>query len=141
MFEFSLLEGVVIGLVALLVLGPTKLLEMSRIFGRWLGKLRRQYTDIKDELSREIELDEMRKRLADQERALREQMDVSAELHSIANPLADRPATATGQPAIDQPATDQPAADQPTTGQPPVAAAPSAPDVPAAAEPKVNTSS
>lgn len=110
MFEFSLLEGVVIGMVALLVLGPTKLLEISRVLGRWLGKIRRQYSDIKDELSREIEMEELRKKLADEERALKEQMHMSSGVNLNESLTASTTPTSTSTPSSAQeaaPASEQ----------------------------------
>ncbi|QGX40111.1 Sec-independent protein translocase protein TatB [Permianibacter aggregans] len=76
MFDIGFLELIVIGLVALLVLGPTKLIELARIVGRWVGKLRHQFNDIKADIDRELEVDEMRRRLAEEERKLREEMQV-----------------------------------------------------------------
>ena len=54
MFDIGCLELIVIGLVALLVLGPTKLIELARIVGRWVGKLRHQFNDIKADIDREL---------------------------------------------------------------------------------------
>jgi len=86
MFDVGFTELVLIGLVALLVLGPTKMMEVARFSGRWAGRLRRQFQEVKDDIDRELQLEDMRRRLADEERALRDNLDVK--LPSI-NPIAD----------------------------------------------------
>ena len=92
--DIGFLELIVIGLVALLVLGPTKLIELARIVGRWVGKLRHQFNDIKADIDRELEVDEMRRRLAEEERKLREEMQVKPvdlNLNSMAEPTIRPP--------------------------------------------------
>ena len=76
MFDVGFTELILIGLVALLVLGPTKMLELARLAGRWAGRLRRQFNEVKDDIDREVKLEDMRKKLAEEERALRENLDV-----------------------------------------------------------------
>ena len=64
MFDVGFSELVVIGLIALIVLGPNRLPEVARTAGRWLGKLRRFVSEVKQDLDREIhheELAELRK--------------------------------------------------------------------------------
>lgn len=64
MFDVGFSELVLIALIALIVLGPKRLPEVARTAGRWLGKLRRFLTDVKQDLDRELhtaELDELRK--------------------------------------------------------------------------------
>ena len=64
MFDIGFSELVVIGLIALIVLGPKRLPEVARTAGRWVGKLRRFITDVKQDLDREFhheELVELRK--------------------------------------------------------------------------------
>lgn len=78
MFDVGFTELVLIGLVALLVLGPTKMLELSRFAGRWAGRLRRQFNEVKGDIERELQLEDMRRKLAEEERALRDNLDVKA---------------------------------------------------------------
>jgi len=64
MFDIGFSELVVIGLIALIVLGPKRLPEVARTAGRWLGQLRRFVSEVKQDLDREIhheELAELRK--------------------------------------------------------------------------------
>ena len=64
MFDIGFSELVAIGLIALIVLGPKRLPEVARTAGRWVGKLRRFVSEVKQDLDREIhheELAELRK--------------------------------------------------------------------------------
>jgi len=50
-----------IGVVALIVIGPDKLPRVARLVGHFLGKAQRYVSDVKAEVSRSIELDELKK--------------------------------------------------------------------------------
>ena len=50
-----------IGVVALIVIGPEKLPRVARTVGALLGKAQRYVSDVKSEVSRSMELDELRK--------------------------------------------------------------------------------
>ncbi len=50
-----------IGAVALIVIGPEKLPLVARTFGRLLGKAQRYVADVKAEVSRSIDLEELKK--------------------------------------------------------------------------------
>jgi len=50
-----------IGVVALIVIGPEKLPRVARFVGHFLGKAQRYVSDVKAEVSRSIELDELKK--------------------------------------------------------------------------------
>jgi len=59
MFDIGFSELVAIGLIALIILGPKRLPEVARTAGRWMGKLRRFITDVKQDLDREIQHEEL----------------------------------------------------------------------------------
>ena len=63
MFDVGFSEIVVLALVALVVLGPDKLRESVRTGALWLGRLRRAYSHIKEEIEREINADEIKAQL------------------------------------------------------------------------------
>jgi sec-independent protein translocase protein TatB len=61
MFDIGFTELLVIGLVALVVIGPEKLPRVARTLGHLAGRLQRYVSDVKADINREIELDELRK--------------------------------------------------------------------------------
>ena len=61
MFDVGFSELLVIGIVALVVIGPEKLPRVARTVGALLGRMQRYVNDVKADISREIELDELKK--------------------------------------------------------------------------------
>jgi sec-independent protein translocase protein TatB len=61
MFDIGFSELLVIGVVALIVIGPEKLPRMARTVGVLAGRLQRYVADVKADINREIELEELRK--------------------------------------------------------------------------------
>ncbi len=61
MIDFGFDKLALIGAVALIVIGPEKLPRVARTVGHLLGKAQRYVADVKAEVSRSIELDELKK--------------------------------------------------------------------------------
>jgi sec-independent protein translocase protein TatB len=61
MFDIAFSELVVIGVVALVVIGPERLPKVARTMGHMFGRLQRYVNDVKADINREIQLDELRK--------------------------------------------------------------------------------
>ena len=61
MFDIGFSEMMVIGLVALIVIGPERLPRVARTLGHLAGRLQRYVADVKADINRETELDELRK--------------------------------------------------------------------------------
>ena len=61
MFDIGFSEMMTVALVALIVLGPEKLPAVARQAGQWMGKLQRYVADVKTDINRQMELDELRK--------------------------------------------------------------------------------
>ena len=61
MFDIGFSEIVVIAVVALIVLGPERLPKAARTLGHLFGRLQRYVNDVKADISREMELEELRK--------------------------------------------------------------------------------
>ena len=61
MFDIGFSEIVVIGVVALVVIGPERLPKTARTVGHLFGRLQRYVNDVKADISREMELDELRR--------------------------------------------------------------------------------
>jgi len=71
MFDISFSELLVIGAIALIVIGPARLPGVARTVGHLLGRAQRYVNDVKADIRREVELDELRK--------LKEQMNAAAQ--------------------------------------------------------------
>ncbi|MGH8765657.1 MAG: Sec-independent protein translocase protein TatB [Burkholderiales bacterium] len=61
MFDIGFSELLVIGLVALIVIGPERLPRVARTIGHLAGRLQRYVNDVKADISREVETEELRK--------------------------------------------------------------------------------
>ena len=61
MIDFGLTKMMLIGAVALVVIGPEKLPKVARMAGSLFGRAQRYINEVKAEVSREMELDELRK--------------------------------------------------------------------------------
>ena len=61
MFDVGLSELMVIAVVALVVIGPERLPKVARTAGLLLGRLQRYVSDVKADINREIQLDELKK--------------------------------------------------------------------------------
>lgn len=61
MFDVSFTELMIIGVIALIVIGPERLPKVARTVGHLLGRAQRYVSDVKSDIRREIELDELRK--------------------------------------------------------------------------------
>lgn len=66
MFDIGFWELTIIGIVALLVIGPERLPRVARTAGLWLGRARRFVASVKADIDREIAADELKKTLAKQ---------------------------------------------------------------------------
>jgi sec-independent protein translocase protein TatB len=66
MFDIGFWELAVIGVVALLVIGPEKLPRVARTAGLWAGRARRFVVSVKADIDRELAADELKKTLAKQ---------------------------------------------------------------------------
>jgi sec-independent protein translocase protein TatB len=66
MFDIGALELIVVGVVALIVVGPERLPKLARTAGLWAGKARRAFMSVKDEIDREIRAEELKEILRKQ---------------------------------------------------------------------------
>ncbi|CAI8988842.1 Sec-independent protein translocase protein TatB [Pseudomonas sp. IT-232MI5] len=128
MFGISFSELLLVGLVALLVLGPERLPGAARTAGLWVGRLKRSFNAIKQEVEREIGADEIRRQLHNEHILSLEQ-----EARKIFSPVQQEPTPVehVGQQTIHAPTA--PVAPAPT----PAPAAVVAPAEPAPAQTSV----
>lgn len=61
MFDFGFSELLLIGVVALVVIGPERLPKVARTAGHLFGRMQRYVSDVKADINREIQLDELKK--------------------------------------------------------------------------------
>lgn len=111
MFDFGFSELVVIGIVMLIVVGPERLPKVARTAGHLLGRVQRYVSDVKSDIQREMQLEELKK-LQEQVRHQAQELETSvrtgvagvesgigetvAEVRSI---LPESPASASGTAA------------------------------------------
>lgn len=81
MIDLGISKLALIGVVALIVIGPEKLPRVARTVGALLGKAQRYVADVKAEVNRSMELDELKKMKESVENAAR---DVQSSVESTA---------------------------------------------------------
>ncbi|MDH3631111.1 MAG: Sec-independent protein translocase protein TatB [Gammaproteobacteria bacterium] len=116
MFDMGFTEMMLIGIVALIVIGPERLPGVARTAGKYFGRLKRFMTSVKADVEQELRADELRQILADQQRELdtikdsmnvagkafeKEVNDVSAAGESLAESLDETPSTSEQSSAAD----------------------------------------
>jgi sec-independent protein translocase protein TatB len=112
MFDIGFSELLVIGVVALIVIGPQKLPRVARTAGILMGRLQRYVSDVKADINREIELEELRKmRDSMQQAATEMQSAVDSELSKTADDL---------NKAVEGAKPETPAAEKPAEQHKPV---------------------
>ena len=95
MFDVGFSEIFVIALVALIVIGPERLPKVARTLGHLFGRMQRYVNDVKADISREMELDELRKLQSTVEEAARSiEHSVTQEISSAESQLNSIAATA-----------------------------------------------
>ena len=84
MFDVGFTELMVIAVVALIVIGPERLPRVARTLGHLFGRLQRYVNDVKADISREIELEELKKFKSTFEDAARGvESEVNMEISSV----------------------------------------------------------
>lgn len=109
MFDFGFSEMVIVAIVGLIVLGPERLPKVARQAGQWLGKLQRYVADVKSDINRQMELDDLRKLQSEVTGAARDiestlqstLSETRSTFDSINADLGGGPAGEAGEPATD----------------------------------------
>jgi len=118
MFDIGFSELILIALVALIVIGPERLPKVARTAGHLLGRLQRYVNDVKADINREMQLDELKRLQQQVEQSAREmELSVNKELTTVEETL--------NQPfkALSQDGAAEPHAPAEHTGAPAEAAA------------------
>ena len=110
MFDIGFSELMVIGLVALIVLGPERLPRVARTIGHLAGRLQRYVADVKADINREVEMEELRKmRESVQQAATGIESSVQGELNKTESDLNAAASSAVDGAAAEPPkATERP---------------------------------
>ena len=94
MLDIGFSEIVLLGAVALIVLGPDKLPIAARTAGRWYAHIRRLVTNVQRDIEQELQLAEMRDqmqkelaRIKDMEQSMQQQLDQMNENLAELNPI------------------------------------------------------
>jgi len=99
MFDMGFAEMLVIGIVALIVIGPERLPSVARSAGKWFAKIRNFVSSVKNDVEREFKTDELKKILEQQQdelQSLKEAMNsanssesksINDEINSIAKDI------------------------------------------------------
>jgi sec-independent protein translocase protein TatB len=140
MFDVGFSELIVIALVALIVIGPERLPRVARTLGALLGRAQRYVNDVKSDIEREVNLDELKNlqsTFQDAAKSVEQSVNqVGEELQSVGNSLnqsvtgtADETAAASPEvPAPEVPVSEVASPDVPAPEVPaPAAAADAAP--------------
>jgi len=82
MFDMGFQEIVLIGIIALIIIGPERLPSVARNIGLWVGKMQRFVAGVKSDIASELQTDELRNMLSSQEDQIRELKSMVKETQS-----------------------------------------------------------
>ena len=106
MFDVGFWELAVIGIIALLVVGPERMPGMVRTAGRWAGQIQRLARDLRREIEREAQTDEFRalnREFIEEDQRLKQSIRESSALPAA---TSDPTTDAADEPAAAAPAPD-----------------------------------
>ena len=122
MFDIGFWEMALVGVVALLVLGPERLPKVARTVGLYVGKGRRFMSSVKGEIDRELKADELKRIMAEQAKSaglydIKEQAGAGlSKVERELNSPAVKPEGRIEMNLNTQPAKPRPAASEAATG-------------------------
>ncbi|MDR2014885.1 MAG: Sec-independent protein translocase protein TatB [Azoarcus sp.] len=145
MFDFGFSELVVIAIVLLVVVGPERLPRVARTAGHLFGRMQRYVTDVKADIQREMQLDELKKfqqQTRDLEQSLRAEIgEIQSETRkalslpedqaSETSPAVEPPQWTDAVPGGDSGARDSAQEPQPGSGPEALALTTPVPETPA----------
>jgi sec-independent protein translocase protein TatB len=128
MFDVGFSELVVIGIVALLVLGPERLPKVARAAGLWAGRARRFLSSVKADIDRELKAEELRQIMEKQAKSsgihefVEETRTAVSEIKSVTTETLTPPPTLSNE--VHEPQTVAPAVAEEASGPKPTIAPP-----------------
>jgi sec-independent protein translocase protein TatB len=125
MFDVSFSELLLIGVIALIVIGPERLPKVARTLGHLVGRAQRYVSDVKTDIQREIELDgltDLKGQMEEAAKSVKSSMQDASD--SLRKPLDDaQQALKEASASVDTLVKDARAETSATTGAPDAAAA------------------
>jgi sec-independent protein translocase protein TatB len=121
MFDMGFTEVVLIGIVALVVIGPERLPGVAITVGKYVGRLKRFVTNVRTDVESEFKTDEIRKLLAAQQEELSSLKDVVSEakkgldMSGVAKSIDDSMASVLGKSEIEKPVESESTLEQSPT--------------------------
>ncbi len=113
MFDIGFSEIALVFIIALIVLGPERLPGLARTAGFWIGKARQMLAEVKSEIEREMQVDEIKRSIREVENAadikkLAERVqsinsDVQGVITDVTTPPATPPASTPIPPTATKP--------------------------------------
>ena len=82
MFDIGFWELSLIGIVALLVIGPERLPAVARTVGKYIGKANRFIANIKEDINKELKDEDLRRILAEQQKLAEEYKNAASSMNS-----------------------------------------------------------
>ena len=118
MFDISFAELFLISVVALVILGPQRLPEVLRTIGLWMGRMRRVYHNVRQEIDREVGMDDIRRQLHN-EQITAELKHVEAEAKAIKREISSSVSDAVreGEAEIKDTPSPKPSSDERSSGE------------------------
>ena len=121
MFEIGFTELIIIGVVALIVIGPERLPKVARTAGHLYGRMQRYVSTVRSDISREIKLYEMRKagqELSQSVESVASEVEKQATvvddyLRNATDTIGKEMAVTGGERPVAKPARKQPVTEQP----------------------------
>jgi sec-independent protein translocase protein TatB len=107
MFDMGFTEVVLIGIVALVVIGPERLPGVAITVGKYVGRLRRFMTNVRADVENEFKTDEIRKLLAVQQEELSSLKDAVNEagkgldMSDVSKSINDSMSSVLGKPSAE----------------------------------------
>jgi sec-independent protein translocase protein TatB len=87
MFDVGFSEMLLVGLIALLVFGPERLPKVAREAARWVKKFRAMASSVKQEIDRELQLQELKEAMDKQKRQM-DAMQLAQQRPDLSKPEA-----------------------------------------------------
>ena len=115
MFDIGFAELLIIGVVALVVLGPERLPVAARTAGLWIGRIRRSVSNIQSEISEELRAEELRRDIAVSKKQLDDELTEMRQPFIPTTAPTTGPATAPTTAPAQTPTASEPATESAVT--------------------------